>query len=741
MLEKVKDYLLRRRETPAAPPANAGTRDPEAEAGGDNTAMQADRPIERKAEDIFDRAPFAEQIAGIIAGRVDPSSLVIGLYGPWGDGKTSTLAMIRESLENNPDIIAMDYNPWFYGDTTEQLTRSFFASIQAKLEKSGYFTLEKIGSVMETFGGGVPYVGEGIKNVGKAMTTEALTDARDKLGEILRRHRKKVVIFVDDIDRLDRADIQTLFKLVRLSGGFDHTTYILAFDDAVVAEALGQAYGSGDPVAGRRFLEKIVQVPLHLPPVRREKLRDLMFAACDRTLSANQIELKEGEGSELGHALASGFVHALKTPRQVKLLDNALSFAVPLLKDEVRAVDQVQIEALRIFYPELYEAVRKSPDTMLRSREQREGQRLSPVEAAIDALKAGEDEKKAVRDFLIGLFPRFSTMGYGDDWDASWNAEKRICGRDYFPRYFGYAVPQGDISDKVVDELVGVAAAGDVGAARVIVADSFTLGAAELLVRKLRSREETLPIDASLPIIRAVASNAASIPVTRDIMMGDFVLSQAATLVTRLAARADAEQQDSWLAAAIEDTDSLFFASHIVRRSLAEPKRPNDRASLPALRVERLGALMLGRLRAMARQGDIFEQVGDRIGRVFNAIRSSGSEATQRGLRELLAETLAADASNAVRFVKAFAGRTQGGDGVTRISDLTRDNYRGLATVFDMDALFAQLEAAFGEEIAKAEWREADGNIGDDDRRIAEQFAFLHLNPAAPDGDEIPADD
>lgn len=270
-------------------------------------SVQVDRPIKYAAEDMFDRASFAKQIAEIIARRADPSSLVIGIYGPWGDGKTSTLAMVKEYLEAHADVLPMDYNPWFYGDSTEAITRSFFQSIKNKLEKSGWFSKENIGGLMTAYGKAIPQFGDAVQGVGEAITTEALVETRDKVGGILRKHGKKFVIFIDDIDRLDRRDIQTLFKLVRLSGDFDHTTYVLAFDDAIVSEALGEAYGTGNSLAGRRFLEKIVQVPLHLPPARTDKLRDLMFAACERVIVENGITLNESDGPELAHALMESF--------------------------------------------------------------------------------------------------------------------------------------------------------------------------------------------------------------------------------------------------------------------------------------------------------------------------------------------------------------------------------------------------------------------------------------------------
>ncbi|WP_394325543.1 P-loop NTPase fold protein [Methanosarcina barkeri] len=63
-------------------------------------------------------------------------------------------------------------------------------------------------------------------------------------------------MLMDDIDRLDKNEIQSIFKLVKLSADFYYLDYILAFDEEMVASAIGDKYGSNDIESGRNFLEK-----------------------------------------------------------------------------------------------------------------------------------------------------------------------------------------------------------------------------------------------------------------------------------------------------------------------------------------------------------------------------------------------------------------------------------------------------------------------------------------------------
>ena len=76
---------------------------------------------------------------------------------------------------------------------------------------------------------------------------------------------------IDDIDRMDNEEVATLFKLVKVAADFEHISYVLAFDDEAVARALTKKYG-GTEESGRRFVEKIVQLPFALPVASRQEI-------------------------------------------------------------------------------------------------------------------------------------------------------------------------------------------------------------------------------------------------------------------------------------------------------------------------------------------------------------------------------------------------------------------------------------------------------------------------------------
>lgn len=164
------------------------------------TAIQdhyiADQPITGKAEDRFNRASFATRIAETIATRVDPSSIVLGIYGPWGDGKTSVLEMMQEALGSYPNAIVIRFNPWHF-QSEDLLLRGFFATLADAMGQSLPNMKEKAGALLTKYGsvlslasltvGGVVQVnpGDATKGVGEAMSNVGLDELRKRIEQML----------------------------------------------------------------------------------------------------------------------------------------------------------------------------------------------------------------------------------------------------------------------------------------------------------------------------------------------------------------------------------------------------------------------------------------------------------------------------------------------------------------------------------------------------------------------------
>jgi predicted KAP-like P-loop ATPase len=117
----------------------------------DDNLYSSDQPIHSREEDRFNRWPFTQRIAETIARRSDPSSLVLGIYGVWGDGKTSALHLLETACTAHKDIIIVWFNPWHF-QSEDQLLRGFFETLADALDKSLSTKVEKIGGILKKYG-------------------------------------------------------------------------------------------------------------------------------------------------------------------------------------------------------------------------------------------------------------------------------------------------------------------------------------------------------------------------------------------------------------------------------------------------------------------------------------------------------------------------------------------------------------------------------------------------------------
>src|ERR1700761_5161961 len=91
------------------------------------THLSADLPIQSRDEDKLNRKGFADSLAHVIRTWRDKPSLVIGLFGDWGSGKSSIKNLVLEAIAapDKDSMHVVEFSPWQVS-SQEMLSEMFF---------------------------------------------------------------------------------------------------------------------------------------------------------------------------------------------------------------------------------------------------------------------------------------------------------------------------------------------------------------------------------------------------------------------------------------------------------------------------------------------------------------------------------------------------------------------------------------------------------------------------------------
>lgn len=429
--------------------------------------FSSDKSIQDVTDDKFQRYNFSKKIAEGIITNSNEDGLVIGINGAWGDGKTSVMNFIEKELRLENSISVIKFNPWRYNNE-EELVKNLLKKIANELGKELEGIKQILGQAARKYGSIGDIFGFDITKIGEALSEVDLEELKNRVDEFLNLSKRKIVILVDDIDRLDKHEIYSLFKLVKLTADFKYTTYILSFDEDMVANAIGERFGeSNNNLAGKNFLEKIIQIPLKLPQIQISSLKDFCLELLNKAIEQNNIFLEKNEAQSFTYQFTQHLLFSLKTPRLAVRYANSVSFALALLKDEVNYVDLMLIEGVKILYPTYYEYIKLNAYLFTSSYESNS---LFLVDRIIDENKKElidnleslsqtltSKEKTNIKNLLVYLFPRLREALYNNfehEGLKKWNREKRIGSINYASKYFLYDVVNGEIPDIVFTNFI-----------------------------------------------------------------------------------------------------------------------------------------------------------------------------------------------------------------------------------------------------------------------------------------------
>lgn len=301
-------------------------------------------------------------VSKLLKTNLEKESFAVGISGAWGSGKSTFLSAIREEMQKH--VYLLDFNPW-NSDSANQISDDFFKSLLSQLSISSYqkhsiTTYAKLLGQLNLFSSQSKIVSAFFEE-----SDTSLADAKDKVADVIGGLSLPVVVLIDDLDRLEPAELMAVLRLVRVTANFKNLIFIVAYDKTYVAHALDK-----DGVEnGDEFLKKIFPLEVCLPSFESFVLANHLYA-----------ELKESIGNatllgKLEFAVFKGTANHkisfyLPTFRDVKRFVNQFSlnlnaFVSDGKVDEIDVADLFYLELLHYYDFNAYQQIQRNPQSVL----------------------------------------------------------------------------------------------------------------------------------------------------------------------------------------------------------------------------------------------------------------------------------------------------------------------------------------------------------------------------------------
>ena len=413
--------------------------------------------------------------------------LIIGVEGAWGSGKTSlvNLALVKlqsvppeEIKGNHKKTEVIRFSPWLVGSRDELLEQLFadlepailqlvpepmINDIKTMIGRYAYVpsALAKLAGYCASVG--VPLAGaiekplDDIGQFAKAISKKSLGDLKRELQKNLEKLTAPILVFVDDLDRLDPCEVVEVLRLVKSVADFPNVAYILAYDPEVVADNIECALRISD---GKSYLEKVVQASFKVPNAMNFDLRNWLKDEISILLEGRSLDSSTRE--HLDRVCHQWGREYLKTPRDVVRVVNSMKLHFVPVQDQVDPGDMVFLQIVRLKNSNLFGWIERYVSNL---SEFSDWGRIPAEnrERLEDELRIIISPKRNEQDAFISIlarmhFPTLSnvpeTFIYSASDVNSFTARKRLASANHFSYYFSFDKAPGTVSDSEFEQFL-----------------------------------------------------------------------------------------------------------------------------------------------------------------------------------------------------------------------------------------------------------------------------------------------
>ena len=246
-----------------------------------------DRALSHPDEDRLGFDSFASGIATFIRSE-NLLPFTLGIYGPWGSGKTTLMDLVRFHLGSDPPVKTAWFDAWKYG-RKELLWNALIQVILRRIHednggkpeakrlalalattaaKIAARTAIKIGTQGLVSDAVLDDFAKQFSGVGNDNLYDYVEGFEDKFADVVKEYvgeEGRLVVFIDDLDRCLPEGAITVLESLKLFLDRSQCVFVIGVDQAALAEAIKTTYGLDAELLGRDYLDKIVQVSIPVP--------------------------------------------------------------------------------------------------------------------------------------------------------------------------------------------------------------------------------------------------------------------------------------------------------------------------------------------------------------------------------------------------------------------------------------------------------------------------------------------
>ncbi len=407
-----------------------------------------EQPIIDESGDDFNRSIVARKIAELVLSTQNKKSFAIGIVGEYGSGKTSFIHLITNHFPKE-SVEIIWFNPWSC-EKSEYIGRDFFDKLAHHL----YYLNPKLSSLITTYSRKLSRInttGEKLFQQLNFLTSFKynIEGEYDQINELLKQSNKKIIVIIDDVDRLYSDEIMEVLRTIRNTASFCNMIYLVAYEHRYVLDAIRSV---NENVADN-FLYKIIQLEIPLPKREKEdlirllesKLQPLVDLADYQSLQENIIPYG------LKTKFAMSYENVFRNSRDIIRFINGLQLSYQLLKKETLFENLFILELLKYRFIKVYDllyerqsewllvkTLRSRHDEYYQLKEYKEGDKQH-LEIERELLKEYDAKDiELITSLLRNIF---------NDFNRHKESKKSIIYPMFFERYFRFRIAKTELSE------------------------------------------------------------------------------------------------------------------------------------------------------------------------------------------------------------------------------------------------------------------------------------------------------